>query len=292
MSVIKRIGYKNSSSATDIDIVRLRTFFETRPSKLLEQDYRLEFWVIIYITQGSGVHYVDFEKYTYGSGSVFLVQRHQVQSFEINKNVEGFIIHLNEPFVFEEEGQLTKPFLDLFDRSFLGPHVKIDTSEHATNRIILDLLFKESLNMKNKNNYNLVKSLFLSFVNVLLRDVEGERSIERKASFVTSETYRKLIEEHFKEVKIVESYAHMMGISKKTLNNATREILGLSAKQLITDRIILEIKRYLSQGHLLIYEISDMMGFDEPANMTRFFKRSTGLSPKAFQQSRKNMNKK
>ncbi len=60
------------------------------------------------------------------------------------------------------------------------------------------------------------------------------------------------------------------------LNYATRSIVDLSAKQFIIDRIMLEIKRYLSQGELMNYEISDMLGFDEPANMTKFLKGMKG----------------
>lgn len=290
MSVIKRIGYKNPSNTADIDIVRLEDFFKTRPKKILEQDRRLEFWAIIYITRGRGAHYVDFEKYTYGPGSVFLVQRHQVQCFEVNENSDespsGYIIHLNEPFINKADSHMTQMFFDLFDRSFQGPHITVDTSEHTTNRAIIDLLHKESADLGDVPSFNLVHSLFYSFVAALLKVVEGEVAINSKPQFETYETYRKLIEDRFKDIKIVETYANMMGVSKKTLNNATRRIVGLSAKQLISDRLILEIKRYLSQGDLLIYEISDLMGFDEPANMTRFFKRYTGLSPKAFQSSR------
>jgi len=58
--------------------------------------------------------------------------------------------------------------------------------------------------------------------------------------------------------------------------------VDLSAKQFIIDRILLEIKRYLAQGELTINEISDLMGFDEPSNLTKFFKRYEGLSPKEF----------
>ncbi len=74
----------------------------------------------------------------------------------------------------------------------------------------------------------------------------------------------------------------MMGISKKTINLATRAIVDMSAKEFVNSRLFLEIKRYLSQGELLNYEIAEILGFDEPANMTKFFKKYEGISPKEF----------
>lgn len=83
----------------------------------------------------------------------------------------------------------------------------------------------------------------------------------------------------------VKVYADRMHLSKKAVNQFTRNVTGLSAKQFIINRLVLEIKRYLSQGELLNYEIADLLGFDEAANMSRFFKHYEGMSPKEFRES-------
>ena len=94
-----------------------------------------------------------------------------------------------------------------------------------------------------------------------------------------------MVEEHYAEHLVLDDYSDMMGVSKKTINKATRAIVDLSAKEFVNHRLFLEIKRHLSQGDLLIYEVSDLMGFDEPSNMTKFFKKYEGISPKQFQQN-------
>jgi AraC-like DNA-binding protein len=96
--------------------------------------------------------------------------------------------------------------------------------------------------------------------------------------------FRQLLEEHYKDIRTVEVYAKMMNISKKTVNLATRNTVGLSAKSYIVNRIILEIKRYLSQGNLMNYEIAELLGFEEAGNMSRFFKHYEGISPKKFRE--------
>ncbi len=107
-------------------------------------------------------------------------------------------------------------------------------------------------------------------------------NLKKGSDYKNYSVFLDLIEENFTQKKHVTDYVKMMGITTKTLNIATRRVSGISAKDLINKRIILEIKRLLSLGELLLFEISNELGFDEPSNMTKFFKRYTGTSPKNF----------
>ena len=283
MTSIKRIKYRNSmKEAAHFEIVDLQLFFATRSHWHLKRDFRLDYWLIIYITDGEGYHFVDFERYAYKAGDVIIIQKNQVQHFEINNVAKGYVIHINEPFFFEGEGISSKRFLEFFDRPYRLPILSIDNSDTTMNRAIIELIYKEYMKINDESNEDLIRSLFQSFI-LSLNDFyhKSDQSAET-AVFRTYNQFRQLVEANYTEKKTVEDYAQMMLISKKTINNATRAIVGLSAKQYIINRIILEIKRYLSQGDLLNYEISDLLGFAEPANMTKFFKRYEGISPKEF----------
>jgi AraC family transcriptional activator of pobA len=56
--------------------------------------------------------------------------------------------------------------------------------------------------------------------------------------------------------------------------------------QLINQRLLLEAKRNLVYTTLTVYQVADSLGFSEPAYFSRFFKRATGLTPKAFRGQR------
>jgi len=49
-------------------------------------------------------------------------------------------------------------------------------------------------------------------------------------------------------------------------------------------RLLLEAKRELVYTSMTISQISDQLGFSEPAYFSRFFKRMTGRSLKEFRQ--------
>lgn len=73
-----------------------------------------------------------------------------------------------------------------------------------------------------------------------------------------------------------------MGLSKRTINLAYRDCAGISAKELITNRSILEAKRLVIRGNKENYEITEILGFDELANLAGIFKKYTGISMKEF----------
>lgn len=284
-TTINRIDYKNLAKKTDFEIVDVQLFFATRSHKKLESDYRLNFWSIIYITEGSGVHYVDFEQYDYKKGSVIFIQMNQVQRFQVNPTVKGYILNIDEPFFYSVEGFGRDVFLEFVDRSFGSPLSFFDVSKNRTNRILIELIYQKY----SKSAYDLNEKLIATLFQGLLLDLRDQSPSENVAlkskDYENFKTYRRLVESHYAETRNVEDYANMMMVSSKTINQATRKVAALSAKQYIVNRIILEIKRYLSQGELMNYEISDMLGFGEPANMTKFFKRYEGVSPKDFKES-------
>lgn len=279
---IDRINYRNASKKMDFEIVDLQLFYSTRPVRHLERDFRLNFWLIVYITEGSGYHFVDFVRYSYKKGDIIFVHKNQVHHFVVNNEAKGYVLNINEPFFYRIEGFNGDIFLEMVDEAFGSPVLSFDTSIDRTNRTLMELIYREYNKTAENINVELVATLFQGFILSLRSQMGKHKKRMRSKDYEHYKAYRKLVEEHYSETRNVEDYAKMMHLSKKTINQATRNVADLTAKQFIINRIILEIKRYLSQGDLLNYEISDLMGFDEPANMTKFFKRYEGISPKEF----------
>jgi len=291
MSIIERVDYKYTKKENlDLEIIGLQHFFATRPWESIKRDNRINFWVIIYIIEGQGYHCIDFQKYYYKSGDVIIVQKNQVHSFQINPDVEGYIIHINEPFFFRFKSADDDSFLEYFDKPFGSPVISVDASIESTNRTLIELIHKEYSNYTITSSYRLLSTLFQSFILSIKSTIPTNETIYNSRAYVNFCDFRRLVEDNYTYHKTVAEYSEMMNLSKKTINQSTRTVVGLSAKQYINNRILLEIKRYLSQGDLLNYEISDLLGFDEASNMSNFFKRYEGMSPKEFRVKRNKFN--
>jgi len=86
---------------------------------------------------------------------------------------------------------------------------------------------------------------------------------------------------HITHKKVIE-YADRLNVSANTLNQSVKAVLGKTAKELITEKIIQEAKRQLRYSANDIAEIAYALGFKEPTHFIRFFKQHTGTTPKAY----------
>ena len=79
------------------------------------------------------------------------------------------------------------------------------------------------------------------------------------------------------------SLVHKLCISTKYLTGICRAVTGDSAKKIIDDFAILEIKVLLQSTELTVQEIADRLHFPDQSYLGRYFKRHEGISPKEYQ---------
>lgn len=77
-------------------------------------------------------------------------------------------------------------------------------------------------------------------------------------------------------------YADQLCISPKYLTNIVRATTGESAKKIIDDFAILEIKVLLQSSEYTIQEIADQLNFPDQSYLGRYFKRHEGTSPMEY----------
>jgi AraC-like DNA-binding protein len=78
-----------------------------------------------------------------------------------------------------------------------------------------------------------------------------------------------------------ESIAKSLHMSSRTLQRKLREE-GATYKQMLDDTRRYLASQYVRESRLSVNEITFLLGFSEPANFSRAFKRWTGRSPSAF----------
>lgn len=96
--------------------------------------------------------------------------------------------------------------------------------------------------------------------------------------------YKELIAKNYKTIHRVSLYAEQLHVTPKYLNRAVREILGVTAKSLIVEQIMIHARRELKFSAKNVKEIAFELGFSEPFHFSNFFKREFGSSPTDFRQ--------
>ena len=78
-----------------------------------------------------------------------------------------------------------------------------------------------------------------------------------------------------------------LGTSTSYLSRIFKESTGETIIRTINKKRIETAKAYLKETDLKVYEVADILGFENVTNFSRFFKKHTGVSPKDYKESRK-----
>ncbi len=252
------------------------------------QVHRIKFNAIFLISGGKdGTHVIDFEEYSYTAGDIILVSKEQIHAFaDLPQANDGISVMFTEDF-FLEVGA-THPFLinHLYNNQLYDPVLHLEEEKFKELHALI-LKINRELSHKDKSvRTEIAKSYF----KVLLLELYDWR--ENKNGRITHNPYLKdfinfqqLLNKHIHEEKKVKFYAEQLNITTRQLNVITQSAVNVSAKDFIINMVILEAKKYLKCSHLSSKEVGYQLGFDEPTNFTKFFKKHTQLLPSEFAQS-------
>ena len=94
-----------------------------------------------------------------------------------------------------------------------------------------------------------------------------------------------LVYEHYKNHKEMAFYADKLCITPQYLTRTIQEVNGQSARELLADHVVLEVKALLRDANLEIKDIVRQTGFSNQSSLSRFFRRYTGMSPTEYRRT-------
>ncbi|MDR3327493.1 MAG: helix-turn-helix transcriptional regulator [Prevotellaceae bacterium] len=248
--------------------------------KLFGQAHKANFYQIVWITEGEAKFYIDFRNITIKANEVLIISSGQVFVFDTQSDYSGKIILFTSNFFTITE----------LDSNFL--HTSKIINPINLNQIVpicpqlmenLTTLLEECLKYPVDG---FQKGIAQSLLRVIL--LETERQLSTSCPLIINNTGRKFcnaVERHFKESRNTEYYVNLLGINEKTLSKEVKVLSGKTPKVYIDSRIILEAKRLLSYSALSVKEIGFELGFDEPTNFNKYFRKHTGATPIQFRES-------
>ncbi|MCT4620318.1 MAG: helix-turn-helix domain-containing protein [Marinisporobacter sp.] len=288
MKKVKRIQFKfTKKRLLGFEIVSLKEFLTPKNIPMITKQYRIEFYNILFIVKGEGVHEIDFVECPYHVGDLILISKERVHRFHYNEDLEGYFIMFTEEFLYEFLGGDAVEVLNLFKETYMNPKVKFMSKPEFVEKDQLKLLYNFYSQGDMELRAEIISSTFRTLILLIKQKyLKIDKIIKQKNNNIFLQ-FANLVDQHIKEIKTVEAYADMMYVSKKTVNLMTRKAVDMSAKQFIINSLILEIKRNLCFGNKTIGKISDELGFAESSNMTKFFKKYVGSTPKEFRRMNK-----
>ena len=108
-------------------------------------------------------------------------------------------------------------------------------------------------------------------------------------SMIHLKKFREQVEQQFRNHKNLTELIAPIGVTTTQMNRLCRRYLHCSALDVLHQRLLLEAKRELGYTTLQVSQISEGLGFTDPAYFTRFFRRLTGQSPKEWREKRESI---
>ncbi|MGQ4878089.1 helix-turn-helix domain-containing protein [Billgrantia sp. LNSP4103-1] len=208
-----------------------------------------------------------------------------IHGFRFSENVKGHIVTLAQPLA----ERLTHDLAEQGKALARAGYHPLDRTQAARRIATLVAQIDEEYRQPSPGRTNLLEALAQALVVELSRLAvsRDERSPptgprQRHKGYEHLASYQALIEAQYRQQPGIERFAEQLGMSSAHLNALCRRLADRSALQLLHERLLLEAKRQLTYTNMTISQVADSLGFSEPAYFTRFFKRNTGLSPKAF----------
>ncbi len=255
-------------------------------SAALTTPHRTGFYNILWFQKGSPTHLVDFNPVKIKPNTVLFLNKDTVQRFDTKGNFDGKAILFTDSFFCKSETD-TK-FLRssiLFNDLFSVSQIQLQKASNP----FADLFQQMETELKNsKDNYQ--SDILQNLLHNLLLHSEREKrkqnftEIKKGADLDYVMLFKDLLEKNFKIKKQVSSYANQLSVTDKRLNQATSKVLDKSPKQMIDERTILEAKRLLVHTNETVKEIGFALGFDEPTNFIKYFRKHHHSTPVEFRE--------
>lgn len=245
-----------------------------------------DFYSIFWIESGEAIHATEFVEYSLKADTILFVPPGLKHRMYIDKSVGGIYILFNEEFI-QYNRVNVQPLKNyrLFNNSEFKSLITVEPDRKERLRNITKLIFNE---LQNSDEYSqdIVLNLLHLFLLESRRIFDQQNQSEKEESESTPDTtiirFKQLIEENFTKEKNVSPYAEMLNMNPSCLNELSKRITGITAGELIRNRVIDETKKLLYSSRMSGKEIAYELGFDDPAYFSRFFKKYTGTTLKEF----------
>ncbi|CAG5017973.1 HTH-type transcriptional activator RhaS [Dyadobacter sp. CECT 9275] len=238
---------------------------------------RLPYYFLLFVMEGSSVHGVDLDEVEVGKHELLFFLPHQIQRLPATAHGSDYYkLGFDEVCLSRLPRQY--PFL-------LNPlnRQKISFSSAAASRLravfeILKALLSTS---------DTAPDLILAHLNSLLTEIntayfaeEGKPAHDRIAKFIG---FKVFVENNLTDHPTIRVIAEALAVSEDSLYQIVKQYSGLSPKEFMTHRLILEARRRMYYGERTsVKELAFELGFNDPDYFSRLFKKVTGKTVARF----------
>ena len=251
--------------------------------KDLHFPHKHSFYHLVYFTEGSGSHSIDFVNFPVEAGQIYFMIPGQVHAWNFSDPPNGYIINFSENYI--NTLLLNARYLEqfiFFSGNAAEQVIGIPVAERSKLEELFESILREDEADAEMKDDMIRTAMMQVFIQVNRLADPKQKAHPANYNSVLLRNFQKLIEQHYKKKKLTRDYAAMLFVTPNHLNALSKNETGRPAGELIRDRIILEAKRFLVNADITVAAIADELEFEDNSYFSKFFKKYTGQTPEAF----------
>jgi AraC-like DNA-binding protein len=280
------VAYVNSTyPELGLEFLRVSDLLRRATASHFALPQRPGFHLLLLVTAGRGDHFIDFRRVRCRAGTLIHVRPGQVQQFVLGQTFEANVLLFTPEFIFPATsapgvGSFGTLIDEVVPEGVMQPEPgTVENLSGGFTAIEREFRTTDGSELSARILQHLLYALLLAIARNSLRS-----SVSRSVSAygLTFRNFRKAVDAQFTRTRAVNDYAKAIGCSVKSLRRACMAVRGSSPKVLIEQRVVLEAKRLLAHTSLPVEAVADAVGFGEPTNFVKFFRRHGGMRPLEF----------
>ncbi len=260
-----------------VEVIEWSELMGRMPAHYFPARQRAGFNLLIVCTSGCGVHRVDFAPVALERGAMIRVRPGQVQEFEADPDFEAKLIIWP---VESDPGDLDGP--PWYPGTTAPSTWRLDSSEMSrVLRWVEELKLQQKRFDGSRRHADLMRTILKALLLVVEVELQGNVSPSEglPAAYVR---LREQLELDVDERPSAAQLARRIGYSRRTLDRACRQVSGQTTKQVIDERIALEVRRLLADTSRSLAQVRVGLGYSDSSNFARFVVRHLGQTPTEF----------
>lgn len=210
---------------------------------------------------------------------------------DASAELDLYIIHFKKDFL--ADGMVQETVVNnLIDHEIIGAPICM---VQQTNIDVIKGLFEKlhhEFHSQQPFHRQMLKLMFFELLFEANRTIDSESFLNKSVGGHPNRQqqlvnhFKKLVEQHFAHLRTVQEYADLLFVTAKHLSEVVKHEIGLTALQIIHQRVYQEAKYLLCATEMSVKEIAERLSFDTSSHFSRFFKHFQGYNPTDFQRAK------